>query len=57
MIACEQLLNEVRRALAGPYFRDRVTRAERDAIPSMLAALSDIAPDPGLATTSSPRPL
>jgi predicted nucleic acid-binding protein len=37
MVACAQLLDEVRAALAGRYFRDRISPPQREAIPAMLA--------------------
>jgi predicted nucleic acid-binding protein len=46
MVACGQLLREVRDGLGGRYFRDRICDPERDAIPAMLATLAVIAPDP-----------
>jgi putative PIN family toxin of toxin-antitoxin system len=46
MVACGQLLREVRGGLGGRYFRDRITDADRDAIPAMLAALAVVAQDP-----------
>lgn len=53
MVACPQLLHEVRKGLAGRYFRERITDEERDSIPAMLAALAFMAADP----VSPPRVL
>jgi hypothetical protein len=38
MVACERLLDEVRRGLDGRYFRHRIGENERVAIPTMLRA-------------------
>jgi putative PIN family toxin of toxin-antitoxin system len=46
MVACERLLDEVRRALDARYFRERISENERLAIPSMLRALALMVPDP-----------
>ena len=48
MVACERLLDEVRRGLHGRYFRDRIDENERLAIPAMLRALALMVPDPEL---------
>lgn len=48
MVACERLLDEVRRGLEGRYFRDRLGENERVAIPAMLRALALMVPDPEL---------
>jgi putative PIN family toxin of toxin-antitoxin system len=47
-VACERLLDEVRRGLDGRYFRDRIDENERLAIPAMLRALALVVPDPEL---------
>lgn len=46
MIACEQLLSKVERALASKYFAERVTPAERTAALDALRALAELHPDP-----------
>jgi uncharacterized protein len=48
MVACERLLDDVRRGLDGRYFRDRIGENERVAIPPMLRAMSLMVPDPEL---------
>jgi uncharacterized protein len=46
MVACERLLDEVRRGLEGRYFRERIDENERVAIPAMLRALALTVPHP-----------
>jgi putative PIN family toxin of toxin-antitoxin system len=46
MVACERLLDEVRRGLDGRCFRERINEDERLAIPAMLRALALMVPDP-----------
>lgn len=46
MLACDRLLDEVRRGLEGRYFRDRINEEERLAIPAMLRVLALVVPDP-----------
>lgn len=46
MVACDQLLNEVRRGLASSYFRERVSKDESVTFVAMLRALAAILPDP-----------
>jgi len=48
MVACERLLDEVRRGLDGRYFRERIDDNERVAIPTMLLALALMVTDPEL---------
>jgi putative PIN family toxin of toxin-antitoxin system len=46
MVACEQLLTEVRDGLASPYFQDRLTDREGAAFVAMLRTLAVILADP-----------
>ena len=46
MVACDQLLDEVRKGLAGRYFRNRIAEEQRLAVPAMLRTLAVMVPNP-----------
>lgn len=46
MVICEQLLDEVERALASKYFTQRVTAEERIAYLSLIRTIGAAHPDP-----------
>jgi putative PIN family toxin of toxin-antitoxin system len=46
IVICEQLLEEVRRGLEKPYFRERLTVEERQGIPDALARIGLLLADP-----------
>jgi len=46
MVACERLIGEVRRGLAGSYFRERLPAEEREAVLAGLERIAVILDDP-----------